>query len=212
MSETPNVPLSGRQAEAARNDELIREAAREVFMADPEAPISAVAERAGVGIGALYRRYRSKEELLQRLAADGLRRYIAEVETALADEGDPWTAFSGFMRRSLDAGAHSLTARLAGSFSATEEMNRDGRRAYEATQQLLERAKAAGALRPDVEVGDISMLFEQLQFIRAADRERAHELRHRSLTLLLDGLHSAAPTPLPGSALGWEEIRSRYDR
>jgi AcrR family transcriptional regulator len=212
MSETPTVRLSGRQAEAARNDELIREAAREVFLADPAAPISAVAERAGVGIGALYRRYRSKEELLQRLAADGLRRYIAEVETALADESDPWTAFSRFMRRSLDAGAHSLTARLAGSFSATEEMNRDGRRAYEATQQLLERAKAAGALRPDVEVGDISMLFEQLQFIRAADRERAHELRHRSLTLLLDGLHSASPTPLPGSALGWEEIRSRYER
>ena len=69
----------GRKAEAARNDELILEAARAVFVADPGAPVSAVAERAGVGIGALYRRYRSKEELLQRLAADGLARYLAEV-------------------------------------------------------------------------------------------------------------------------------------
>jgi hypothetical protein len=62
-SETMSAPLSGRQAEARRNDGLILEAAREVFVEDPDAPISAVAERAGVGIGALYRRYASKEEL-----------------------------------------------------------------------------------------------------------------------------------------------------
>src|SRR3954447_25325194 len=72
-------PLSGRRAQAARNDERILEAAREVFLADPGAPISAVAERAGVGIGALYRRHASKDELLQRLAADGMERYLVEV-------------------------------------------------------------------------------------------------------------------------------------
>ena len=80
--------MSGRQAEAARNDQRILEAARAVFVADPGAPVSAVAERAGVGIGGLYRRYRSKEELLLRLASDGLARYLAELEAALADEGD----------------------------------------------------------------------------------------------------------------------------
>ena len=41
--------LSGRKAQAARNDELILTAARAVFMADPGAPIAAVAERARVG-------------------------------------------------------------------------------------------------------------------------------------------------------------------
>src|SRR5215211_7459340 len=40
-------PLSGRRAQAARNDERILDAAREVFLADPGAPISAVAEHAG---------------------------------------------------------------------------------------------------------------------------------------------------------------------
>src|ERR1700730_6887879 len=45
-------PMSGRRAQAARNDDLILDAAREVFIADPGAPISAVAERAGVGISA----------------------------------------------------------------------------------------------------------------------------------------------------------------
>ena len=61
--------LSGRRAEAARNDERILESARAVFIADPGAPISAVAEHAGVGVGALYRRYASKEELLRTILA-----------------------------------------------------------------------------------------------------------------------------------------------
>jgi AcrR family transcriptional regulator len=69
LPETMPAPLSGRQAEARRNDRLILEAAREVFVEDTDAPISAVAERAGVGIGALYRRYASKEELLRRLCS-----------------------------------------------------------------------------------------------------------------------------------------------
>src|SRR5437762_3161463 len=120
MSETTTAPLSGRRAQAARNDRRILDAARAVFTADPGAPISAVAARAGVGIGALYRRYASKEELLRRLCADGLQRYIAEAEAALADQGDPWTAFATFMRRIVDADTHSLTLRLAGTFTPTD--------------------------------------------------------------------------------------------
>ena len=69
-------PLSGRQAEAARNDGRILEAARTVFLRDPHAPIAAVATEAGVGVGALYRRYASKEVLLQTLCSDGLARFL----------------------------------------------------------------------------------------------------------------------------------------
>ena len=54
MTEPASRPLSGRRAQAARNDELILQAARAVFVSDPSAPISAVAERAGVGISPLY--------------------------------------------------------------------------------------------------------------------------------------------------------------
>ena len=82
-------PLSGRRREAARNDIEILAAAREVFLADPSAPISAVADRAKVGISALYRRYASKDDLLRELARDGLLRYIAELDRALADDRDP---------------------------------------------------------------------------------------------------------------------------
>ena len=102
----------------------------EVFVADPEAPISKVAQRAGVGISALYRRYASKEDLLRRLCADGLRSYIAAAEDALADEGDPWAAFAEFMRRVVDADTHSLTLRLAGTFTPTDELYRDSQKAH----------------------------------------------------------------------------------
>ena len=55
--------------------------------------------------------------MTRKLCADGLKLYIAAVEAALADDGDPWEAFAGFMRRVVDADTHSLTSRLAGTFT-----------------------------------------------------------------------------------------------
>jgi AcrR family transcriptional regulator len=211
MDETTAAPLSGRRAQAARNDARILEAAREVFVADPGAPIAAVADRAVVGIGALYRRYPSKEELLRRLSADGLRLYIAEAEAALAEEDDPWDAFVGFMRRIVDADTHSLTLRLAGTFTPTEQLYRDSRKAEELNVRLFERTKAAGAIRPDIEVVDISLLLEQLAAVRVVDEERTRRLRHRYLTLLLDALRVNSGSPLPGPPPRWEELSQRWD-
>jgi AcrR family transcriptional regulator len=211
MAKTSAPPLNGRRMQAARNDQRILDAARAVFTADPEAPIAVVAVRAGVGIGALYRRYPSKGALLQQLSLDGLRRYLAAVEVALADEGDPWIAFADFMRRSLDEGAGSLTQHFAGHFTATEELNRLGRAAHDASQRLLDRTKAAHALRPDIGVADLTLLFEQLQGVHAGDEHRAHQLRHRYLALLLDALHTPSAAPLPGPPPRWEEITRRYE-
>ncbi|WP_243711424.1 TetR/AcrR family transcriptional regulator [Actinomadura sp. KC216] len=211
METTAPAPMSGRKAQAARNDELIREAARTVFTADPGAPISAVAEHAGVGISALYRRYKSKEDLLQKLADDGMDRYLAQVEAALDDDGDPWDAFAGFMRRCLDIGAGSLTMRLAGSFEVTEEMSRKGQAIHLATKRLLERTQEAGALRPEIEVGDISVMLEYLHSIRIGDDERMNQLQHRYLALMLDALHLTGREELPGPPPTWQELRGRYD-
>ncbi|SRR5579875_1942977 len=206
------APLSGRRAQAARNDQLILAAARAVFLADPEAPIAAVAERANVGISALYRRYRSKEELIQRLSLDGLRRFIAEEEKALADEGEPWEAFTRFMRRCVETGTNSLTARFAGAFTPTEETYREGRRASALLQQILDRAKAAGVLRTEIVVGDLSLIFEQLQAIHLGDEQRTGQLRLRYLALMLDALHNVSGAALPGPPPSWEEIARMYDR
>lgn len=211
MSIQPPVPRSGRQAEAARNDQRILAAARQVFMANPDAPISAVAERAGVGISALYRRYRSKEDLLRRLCGDGLAIYTAEVERALAASDDPWRAFAGFMRRVVEADTHSLTLRLAGTFTPTEQLFQDAARSSELTAELLERARAAGVIRPDIGVADLGLVFEQLAAVRVKDPDRTRELRQRNLTLLLDALHMADAPPLPGTPPRWDEISSRWD-
>jgi AcrR family transcriptional regulator len=204
------TPLSGRRAQAARNDQLILEAAREVFTTDPSAPIAAVAARAGVGIAALYRRYASKDGLLQRLASDGLGRYLAEAQTALDDDGDPWDAFVRFLHRSLDAGAGALTIRLAGTFTTTPELQDQARTGFALTERLLDRTRAAGALRPDVEAADVALLLEQLQAVRVGDPGRSRQLRHRYLTLLLDALHHPA-APLPGPPPTVDELRRRYN-
>jgi AcrR family transcriptional regulator len=205
------MALNGRKAQAARNDELILEAARAVFTTDPNAPISSVAERAGVGISALYRRYRSKDDLLQKLCTDAIRTYADIAESAAASQEEPWEVFVSFMRAALDAKAGSLSIRLAGQFSVGEELQAQLPRAFESTRQVLERAKTAGVVHEDIEVGDISLMLEQLQTIEVGDEARTSRLRHRYLKLMLEGMHTARDE-LPGPAPTWKEIGSRYEQ
>ncbi|MFC0507358.1 TetR/AcrR family transcriptional regulator [Micromonospora costi] len=205
-------PLAGRRAQAARNDEAILEAARAVFLADPKAPIAAVADRAGVGISALYRRYAGKEDLLRRLCHDGLRRYVAEAEAALS-EPDPWRALTGFLAGVVDADVHSLTVHLAGTFTPTEEMGRDAVRANELAARLVERARADGRLRPDVVVQDLGLLLEACAAVRVPDPERTRQLRRRQLAVLLAGLSAGADAePLPGPPPAAGEFDWRWRR
>ena len=136
--------------------------------------------------------------------------YIAAVEDALADEGDPWEAFADFMRRIVDADTHSLTLRLAGTFTPTAEMFRNSERAQELNVRLFERIKDAGAIRPDIEVDDIALLLEQLAAVRVGDEERTRQLRRRYLALLLDALHDRSGSRLPGPPPSWEEIGRRW--
>ena len=84
------VPASICSGAVILNNVRILKAAREVFIANPAAPISEVAIRAGVGIAALYHRYPSKNALLAQLCLDGQDTYIELVEKALASTDDPW--------------------------------------------------------------------------------------------------------------------------
>jgi AcrR family transcriptional regulator len=211
-TQTPKTELSGRRGQAARNDAVILEAARDVFLEDPKAPIAAVAERAGVGISALYRRYPGKEDLLRQLCHDGLRRFIAEAEAAAADP-DGWDALTGFLRRIVEADVHSLTVHLAGTFTPTAEMGQDAQRANTMAAALVDRAHASGRLRRDVVVQDVELLLEGCAAVRVPDPTRTKELRRRYLALLLDGLAAddAAP-PLPGPAPQGDELNWRWRR
>jgi AcrR family transcriptional regulator len=207
MPPPPPSPLSGRRRQAARNDQLILEAARAVFLDNPDAPISEVAKRAGVGISALYTRYASKDELLLTLCRNGLQRFVDETEAALVDDRDPWTIFSDWMRRLVDADTSSLTLALAGTFTPTEDMFALAERANELGQALFERVR--GELRPGIEVHDVSLVFELIAAVRLGDRPRTEELRRRYLAIVLDGLRTDGG-PLPAPPPSWQEVNERW--
>ena len=198
---------SGRARQAARNDETILQAAREVFLEDHRAPISAVAERAGVGISALYRRYAGKEDLLRTLCHDGLQWFIAEAEQA-QQQTDDWTAFETFIRGVVHADVHSLTVHLAGTFAPSEEMNADAIRANELALALFERARPL--LRPGAVPADITMLLEMCAAVRVPDPDRTSELRVRYVDVLLHGMRAGAE--LPGPAPTVAELSWRWNR
>jgi AcrR family transcriptional regulator len=203
--------MSGRQAEAARNDQRILDSARAVFVADPGAPITAVAKHAGVGISALYTRYGSKEELLRKLCTDGLTVFVAETEKAierLKQGQDRWQVFADYMRNLTDADTSSLTRALAGKFAPTPEMSALAIRSSELSEELF--AGIRDVLRPDLALHDISLSFELVAAVKFADPVRTAELRRRYLALILDGMRADGRGELPGSPPGWQEISERW--
>ncbi len=197
----------GRQAEARRNDQAVLDAARLVFaIHGPEAAVSAVAAEAGVGMGSLYRRYASKEELLQQLCQESLAQQIAAAEAALAGSDEPWDALAGFIRAcvSFRAGAFSV---IAGTIPVTPEMRAAAQRAHELLECLVSRAHQAGALRRDVGSVDVHQLIEL--FSRRRPDDGAHQ---RLLALILDGLRAPGREPLPGSPPTWASQARRWVR
>lgn len=202
---------SGRRAQAARNDGAILAAARDVFIADPDAPIGAVARAAGVGISALYRRYPSKEALLATLCRDGLGEFVAIAQRA-GELADPWAGFVAFLRGVVEADVHSLTVYLAGRFTPTPEHRELAVRAGTLTEEILHRAQQAGAVRADLEPTDLPMIYEQLAAIRLGGPERVRELRRRYLDVQLAGLRATATAhgDLSGAAPSRAEIGARW--
>lgn len=201
---------SGRGREANENDGLILAAAREVFVANPSAPIADVAHLAGVGMGALYRRYESKEALLATLCAEGQRVYIACAEAALASKAAPWDAYVDFLREIVAKDTHALSSRLAGTFEPTEIHAQLGARLQLVAEELFARVQASGETRRDVTLLDIGFLLEALAQIQLGDAPRTAELRQRLLTLIIDSLRPGSGTELPGQPPTWAEQNMRW--
>jgi len=117
-----------------------------------------------------------------------------------------------FLTRVVDADVHSLTVRLAGTFTPTAEMTRDAVRASDLVAAVVERARAGGRLRPDVVVQDVALLLEGCAAIRLPDPGRTHELRRRHLAVLLAGLSAPADPPLPRPPPADGELSWRWRR
>jgi AcrR family transcriptional regulator len=212
----------GRQAEARRNDRAVLDAARDVFSAQgADAPISAVAERAGVGVGTLYRRYGTKTELLQRMCVLAMEQGIEAAGEAL-EADDPWTGLCGYIRTCVEMRSGALGS-LAGQIEMTDEMLGTARRGMTLAGEVVARAHRAGSLRPDVTALDIALLIES--FSRRApgsaapedpdDPAEADEERNaqtRLLTVAFDGLRAPGATPLPGRAPSASRYTGRWSR
>ena len=115
------------------------------------------------------------------------------------------------MRRAVDADTNSLTSRLAGTFTPTEELFREAERARRLNERLFERVREVGVVREDIVFDDVSLLLEQLATVRIGDRERTFQLRHRYLALFLEAIHAPAEGQLPGPPPTWEETSGRWD-
>lgn len=141
------------RADALRNRGRILEAAEVVFAADGiEAPVDAIAEKAGVGVGTLYRHFPTKEKLCEAILLDRLRA-LTDDARAQADAEDPAAAFFGFLEHFVELGVskRDLIAAVMGAGLDFEEaaasVKEDLR---EAVGVLLGRAQAVGAVRADV--------------------------------------------------------------
>jgi AcrR family transcriptional regulator len=190
----------GRQAEAARNDQRVLAAAREVFAAcGADAPVSAVAERAGVGVGSLYRRYGSKDDLLRHLCLVAMRQSAAAAERAL-EAPDSWAGLAGYVRESVTQGSGALSP-LAGSVETTPETWQECRRSQELLAALTERARADGVLRDDVTALDVAHLIELFGRMGPVSPDSDDgAIRLRLVAIALDGLRATGRDrePLPG--------------
>ncbi len=210
-----------RHAESERNDRALLQAAREVIAADGvHASVAAIAARAGVGIGSLYRRYRTKEELFQRLSVLALDNWNRAARQGLAAD-DPWDGLTRFITTCIESGQGSLGA-IAGTVTVTTEMQVKHDESDRLLAALVTRAHTAGVLRKDVTPVDISLLIEQLgtspvlEQVRRAGRsdliDAAGSARTRLITIALDGLRTVHTRPLPGQPPSDRLFTERWTR
>ena len=196
--------------DAERNRQRILKAASEVFNERGlEVSLDEIARYAGVGVGTVYRRFRTKEELIEALFVDRIDSVAAIAEEALRAT-DPWSGLVSFMEQMAEMMAGDLGLRQMLMF-ATYGQDRVAyarQRNAPLVQRLVERAQAAGQLRTDLRQTDIPFIV----FLLAEATHLAHgaspEIWRRYLTLILDGLRPGRDdiTPLPVAALLPEEM------
>ena len=94
---------SGRMRQ--RNRARLLEAAEAVFAAEGiSVPVDLIAEKAGVGVGTLYRHFPTKEKLFEAILIGRIDE-IADDARARVDSDDPGTAFFDFLAHLVEESA-----------------------------------------------------------------------------------------------------------
>ena len=199
------------RADAQRNRDRILGAARAaVAEVGVDATMEDIARRAGVAVGTLYRHFPAKDDLLVAVMDDSMEQIAGLTETALADVdgGAPVGPALGGLFRAVAArfaddlalkaatgrlGADGDLAAYLGAEVAAAEPGSTVLRAVSAITAVLDRARAAGAVRADLTLDDLMVLLAAMP-----GREVAPEMRERLVDIVIAGL--TAPPAVPADA------------
>ena len=196
--------------DAERNRVRILKAAAEVFNERGlEVSLDEVARHAGVGVGTVYRRFPSKEELVEALFMERIDS-IAALAEAAGEAADPWSGLVSFMEQMAEmlAGDLGLRQMLMFATYGRDTVSYARSRNAPLIGRLVERAQAAGQLRGDLKQTDIPFIVFVLTEATMLAREVSPEIWRRYLSLVLDGMRPQRDgvTPLPVPALLPEEM------
>ena len=198
------------RADALRNRERIVAAAREMFVEfGAEVPFDDIARRAGVGNATVYRNFPDRDALAREVVCSVMDRTSEWAEEALGTDGDAFEALSGFVHFAADERIGALCPMLSANFDQNHpDLVAARDRITELIQRLMARAREAGQLRPDVELGDLMIAVSQLtRPLPGTACQGIDRFVHRHLQLLLDGMRAPARSELPGVAANLEGLR-----
>jgi AcrR family transcriptional regulator len=180
------------RADARRNyDRLLEEAGKAFAEHGVEASLEDVARHAGVGIGTLYRHFPTREALIESLLRD---RFDSQAERAreLLTSPEPLVALHTWLAGLADTSGtwEGLAEVLAVALSdETSRLYASCHAMREAASQLVERAKQAGELRPDVTTHELLVLLHALSW--AGNHLPGDGGRERLLGLVFEGLRAS---------------------
>lgn len=183
---TMTAPERSLRADARRNRESVLDAAGELFAQRGDAvQMDEIAERAGLGVGTLYRHFADKQALLAAIIG---RRF--EAMTALAraaDEAeDPWAAFETLLYGYLESAQADAAFRFALLGPQEPRWNDIAAEKIDfstITERIVQRAIDAGRLRADFRADDFVLITRGAM----ANMTGAGDWR-RHVTLLLEGI------------------------
>jgi AcrR family transcriptional regulator len=182
-------PVRKPRADAVRNRERVLEAAKAVFSAGgPDASLEAVARRAGVGIGTLYRHFPTREALFEAVYRREVEQ-LGELAEQLMSEAPPVEALRRWLRSSVEfvATKKGMSAALALAVDGSSELYAyTFDRLTKAVGALLDRAVAAGEIRSDIGSEDLLRALAGMCYMRDQPGWQATVLR--LVDVFVDGL------------------------
>ncbi|HEY2203091.1 MAG TPA: TetR/AcrR family transcriptional regulator [Pseudonocardia sp.] len=192
------------RADARLNQDRLLEAAARAFARDGAgASLKAIAADAGVGIGTLYRRFPTREHLVEATYRREVARLCAAVPRLLT-EHPPRVALRRWMIGFADlmATKHGMADALR-ALLADDDRMRTRAVLTEALAALLEAGVAEGSVNRATDPYDVLLSLGGVAFV-AAESVRV-ERTHRIVDLLLDGVAPAggAPISTPDGGAGY---------